>query len=279
MQIDRRFADYGLTGGLFLVCQLSLLFALGYWPTVVKELKALQLPADNSLLAPIITGFAGALAVIAVFVTGLILDLAASFFRSVEMRMFANHLQQNRDWLSGLIEANKIYCEQDYVAFQKTQHELQTLERPRPDDFLWALMLWKRNYRRRYIKRAKLRWGWNSRPYARLWTFFLSYIAIQSGSSAQLSVMAEQYSLWRAGRAIAAAVCLFGFELVLVASSSTNELIQTYVLVPLLFTAFGWWFSNLIIKGTYARLCFTLFSLVYVTYDKQIHASNDPKVA
>src|SRR5712691_8257560 len=109
MQIDRRFADYGLTGGLFLVCQLSLLWALGYWPTVLNELQALRLPPDNSLLAPIITGFAGALAVIAVFVTGLILDLLASFFRNIEMKVFATHLGYNRDWLNDLIEASLLW--------------------------------------------------------------------------------------------------------------------------------------------------------------------------
>jgi hypothetical protein len=63
MQIDRRFADYGLTGGFFLICQLGLLWALGYWPSIdPKQLRAL-LPSE--IPAPIITGFAGALAVIA----------------------------------------------------------------------------------------------------------------------------------------------------------------------------------------------------------------------
>jgi hypothetical protein len=94
MQIDRRFADYALTGGFFLICHLGMLWALGYWPRIFSGLKALELPSDTPLLAPIITGFAGALAVIAVFVVGLILDLLASLFRGMEMKMFARHLDQ-----------------------------------------------------------------------------------------------------------------------------------------------------------------------------------------
>src|SRR5258708_39909840 len=109
MQIGRRFADYGLTGGFFLICQLGLLWALGYWPRFLNELQSLRLPSDTSLLAPIITGFAGALALIAVFVIGLLLDLLASLFRSVEMRIFARHLDLNSDWITAFIEAPKAY--------------------------------------------------------------------------------------------------------------------------------------------------------------------------
>ena len=90
MQIDRRFADYALTGGFFLICHLGMLWALGYWPeTIPNEIKVWLSP-QTSLAGPIITGFAGALAVIAVFVVGLILDLFASLFRSEEMKIFAH---------------------------------------------------------------------------------------------------------------------------------------------------------------------------------------------
>src|SRR3979490_124044 len=127
MQIDRRFADYGLTGGFFLICQLGLLWAFGYWPrSIPNELKAL-LPSDTSLVAPIITGFAGALAVIAVFVVGLILDLLASLFRGEEMKIFARHLDLNSDWMTAFIEAHKAYCGADYETFRRVLHELPPL--------------------------------------------------------------------------------------------------------------------------------------------------------
>lgn len=124
MQIDRRFSDYGLTGGFFLIGQLGLLWALGYSPTTLTGLQPLQLPFETSLPAPIITGFAGALAVIAVFVTGLVLDLFASLFRQTEMRIFARHLDRNSGWITAFIEAHKAYCGADYEAFQRAFHEL-----------------------------------------------------------------------------------------------------------------------------------------------------------
>jgi len=63
MQIDRRFADYALTGGFFLICQLGLIWWVGYWPTINPNAFEKLVPLDKSLVGPILTGFAGALAV------------------------------------------------------------------------------------------------------------------------------------------------------------------------------------------------------------------------
>jgi len=134
MQIDRRFADYALTGGFFLICNFGMLWALGYGPkNIPKELKDL-LQSDTPLPAPIITGFAAALAVIAVFVVGLILDLLASIFRMIETKEFATHLDYNSGWINVLVEAHKAYCGKDYETFQRAQRELQSLMRQGPGD-------------------------------------------------------------------------------------------------------------------------------------------------
>src|SRR5262245_41293182 len=154
MQIDRRFADYGLTGGFFLICQFGLLWALGYWPTILTELKALQVPSDSSLLAPLITGFAGALAVIAVFIVGLILDLLATLFRTMEMNVFARHLDRNSDWLASLIVAHKAYCETDYENFRRASHELTFLSRWEFGDAS-MFMFWKRESWLRFVAAMK----------------------------------------------------------------------------------------------------------------------------
>src|SRR5690242_45021 len=98
MQIDRRFAEYGFTGGFFCICQLILIWALGYGPVIFSDFQATQstLPVGASNLAgPIITGFAGALAVIVVFVFGLLLDLLGFLFRPIEMRVFQRHLSRH----------------------------------------------------------------------------------------------------------------------------------------------------------------------------------------
>jgi hypothetical protein len=274
MQIDRRFADYGLTGGFFLISQLGLLWALGYWPSILNALQALRLPSDTSLLAPIITGFAGAVALIAVFVAGLILDLLASLFRGVEMRMFARHLDLNSHWITAFLEAHKAYCGVDYETFQRTFDDPPLLTRLRLN-LTYALTLWKRESRLRYAAAVKVGWGWGllASEYERLLSFFTSYIMGQSGS-AELTLMADQYSLWRAARAIAMALYLFIFEIFSVLWFQTYfgtnpEPLIVYFTV-LLFYFLGLGLIFLIIQGTYSRLCFTLFSLVYVACDKQI---------
>jgi hypothetical protein len=285
MQIDRRFADYGLTGGFFLICQLGLLWALGYWPRILGELQALQLPPDKSLLAPIITGFAGAFAVIAVFVAGLILDLLASLFRTIEMRVFSRHLDRNSDWINTLIEAHKTYCGSDCETFQRAMHELPSPWKLGIDT--GAFTLWKRESRRRYLTALKVNFGLGiAREYERLSSFFTSYIMVQAGSSAHLTLMADQYSLWRTARAIATAIYVFIFELFLLPSVSffllgkdlfaafpENLVVAYFVVFVPLFIGVGLIFY--IIHGTYSRLCFTLFSLVYVAYDKQIESTKD----
>ncbi|MBH5390453.1 hypothetical protein [Bradyrhizobium diversitatis] len=278
MQLDRRFADYGLTGGLFLVCQLGLLWALGYWFPVLKELEKLWLPPNNSLLAPITAGFAGALAVIAVFVVGLVLDLLASYFRNLEMHVFTTHLHYNRDWLNGLFEANKVYCGKDFEPFQRMQQDLLSRSQQGLGDVLMILKLWKLESRRTYVELAKALFGRMPSQYQRLWSFLISYIAVQSGSSTQLSLMTDEYSLWRTARAIGLALFIFAAEVFLIPVYSNDASMLTFFFGALFFL-FGMIFSMYITHATYSRLCFTLFSLVYVIYDKQLHAKKDAKIA
>ena len=244
---------------------------------ILDILRALRLPllTEPSLIGPIITGFAGALGIIAVFVVGLLLDLLASLFRSMEMRVFARHLSRNSDWLINLVETHKAYCGTDYETIQRAFRE-QSIAR----QYLAGLdvfMFWKREKRERYVAAVKLVWAWGLvRPYERLWSFFTSYIVVLSGS-AQLTLLADQYSLWRTARAIATALQLISVETLLllfwVAVSSLvtspSGLVQPYFLVVVVSWA-ATLLSMYITLGTYSRLCFTLFSLVYVTYDKQI---------
>jgi hypothetical protein len=281
MQFDRRFADYGLTGGFFLICQLVVLWTFGYGPTILDKLQALRLPllTDTSWVAPIITGFAGALGIIAVFVVGLLLDLLASLFRAMEMRVFARHLSRNSDWLINLVEAHKAYCGTDYEIIQ---HAFREPSIARQYLAAWragfeVFMFWKREKREHYVAAVKLSWAWGLvRPYERLWSFFTSYIVVLSGS-AQLTLLLDQYSLWRTARAIAIALYLISAQtlllpLVAVSSSiaSSSGLVELYFLVVSLVSVAATVLSMYITLGTYSRLCFTLFSLVYVTYDKQI---------
>jgi hypothetical protein len=270
MQIDRRFADYGLTGGFFLICHLGMLWALGYWPSIRSGLEGLGV-APTTLLTPIITGFAGALAVIAVFVVGLILDLSASIFRGEEMKIFARHLDHNSEWMTAFIEAHKAYCRPDYETFRRVIRELPTpglmqiftSKFWKPEEF----KVWKPEKLRRNFEAAKVAWGLGIAPeYERLLSFFSSYVMGQS-VPAQLTLMGDQYSLWRTARAIAIALWLLAIEATII--SNIFGLVAAAVIIFLIsWPILG--LSILIIRGPYSRLCFTLFSLLYMVCEKQI---------
>src|SRR6266487_6213741 len=118
MQIGSRFTEYGLTGGFFWICQFILLWRSGQTQTLLGKLSTVQnqIPEHHPIA---ITSLVSALAIIAVFVTGLLLDLLAGYFRPLEMGVFHKHLVRNRDWLGRLIADHKGYCEADYKEFER----------------------------------------------------------------------------------------------------------------------------------------------------------------
>ena len=207
---------------------------------------------------------------IAVFVVGLVLDLLASLLRGQEMKIFARHLDHNSEWMTAYIEAHKAYCRPDYETFRSVMREHPT---PRA-----ALMrcftskFWKPEEWRRSVEVAKINWGLGiASEYERLLSFFTSYVMGQSGP-AQLTLMADQYSLWRTARAIAIALWLLAIEAIIV-SNILGLLASAVIIFLISWTILG--FSFLIIRGPYSRLCFTLFSLLYVACDKQIVSRKD----
>jgi len=211
-----------------------------------------------------------ALAIIAVFVAGLFLDLVAVYFRRWEMSVFHRHLIRNRDWLGRLIADHKGYCEADYQEFER-QFDKSSRAKDTKAGFGVSLF-WNRERRQQYVAAVKRGWGpWKgARPYERLWSFFASYVLVESGSS-QLSLMVDQYYLWRTGRAISTSLAILMLEVWLLNFGPLFLLRprpHVSYLVPL-----GIWavatVAITITLGTYSRLCFTLFSLVYVTQDKR----------
>ncbi len=91
MQIGSRFTEYGLTGGFFWICQLLFLVYSGQAKTLLSNLSSVKLD-PTSWISQIGPTAISALAIIAVFVTGLLLDLFAVYFRPMEMRVFRQHL-------------------------------------------------------------------------------------------------------------------------------------------------------------------------------------------
>ena len=124
MQISNRFTEYGLTGGFFWICQLILIWWYGQTQTI---LSTVQIPGGQ-IGSTAIMSLVTAVAIIAVFVTGLLLDLFAAFFRRLEMGVFQQQLARNRDWLGRLITNHKDYCKADYDEFERRHDKLSRPE-------------------------------------------------------------------------------------------------------------------------------------------------------
>jgi len=285
MQIGSRFTEYGLTGGFFWICQILFFTYTGQTKILLSNLSTLQRPPDWIL--PISSTAISALAIIAVFVAGLLLDLLAVYFRPVEMKVFHQHLVRNRDWLGRLIVDHKAYCETDYQEFER-KFGGSPVAKDRRARFAISL-LWNRERRQQYAaarkRRREARKAWKgARPYERLWSFFASYVLVESGSS-QLSLMVDQYYLWRTGRAVSTSLVIVLFEVLFLEPwLSLFSAIRNTLSKPVQFPPPEPWYyatprtfllialstlSVMITKKIYSRLCFTLFALVYVTQDKR----------
>jgi hypothetical protein len=272
MQIGSRFTEYGLTGGFFWICQILFFTYTGQAKTLLSYLSNVQPPKD--WIWQIGSTAISALAIIAVFVAGLLLDLLAVYFRPTEMHVFHQHLVRNRDWLGRLIAEHKGYCEADYEEFER-KFRGSPVAKDRRARFGISL-LWNRERRQQYVagrkrdREARKVWK-GARPYERLWSFFASYVLVESGSS-QLSLMVDQYYLWRTGRAVSMSLVVVFFEIQLVDRFFTPLPMKHpwlhAILGSLVLLTLGT-ISIMITKQIYSRLCFTLFALVYVTQDKR----------
>jgi hypothetical protein len=265
MQIGSRFTEYGLTGGFFWICQLFFLTYSGQAKTLLSYLSTVQLQYIPDRIWQIGSPAISALAIIAVFVAGLLLDLLAVFFRRFEMIVFREHLGCNRDWLGRLIADHKSYCEADYEEFDRLYRETPVAKA----GFLSRFRFWNREQRQRNAADAKLGSKKMIGSYERLWSFFTSYVLVESGSS-QLSLMVDQYYLWRTGRAVSSSLMIVFFEIPLLLpwfEHGKLSLLQSQLRLVLLFVLT--FTSVMVTKALYSRLCFTLFALVYVTQDKR----------
>jgi hypothetical protein len=272
MQIGSRFTEYGLTGGFFWICQILFFTYTGQAKTLLSYFSTVKPPPD--WIWQIGSTAISALAIIAVFVAGLLLDLLAVYFRPIEMRVFHQHLVRNRDWLGRLIADHKAYCETDYEEFERKFGGSPVAKDSRVR--FGISLLWNRERRQQYVAGRKegreARKAWKgARPYERLWTFFTSYVLVESGSS-QLTLMVDQYYLWRTGRAVSMSLVIVFFEVQLLADLLKPVWVEQpwYYTIPrtLLLLALST-FSIMITKQIYSRLCFTLFALVYVTQEKR----------
>lgn len=265
MKISDRFTDYGLLGGFFWAIQLGIAGLFGFvtlgWAAQARALATLLNGLPSGAIAPV-AGLLGAVGLICIFATGLVLDLVGTvMFRSLEMRVFRRYASNNEVWLRRFAERHKDFVRDDL---------LKILDLPPMwskeavvVSFLILFAPWKESYRRRY--RASLGRPLSTLgPYTRMQALLLSYITLSSGPNT-VELLSTQTSLWSSSRMLAVAMFAFSIELPLLAIfglhwRSLAIIVQWAVTLLTL----------VIVYCAYDRVCNTIFALTYMTEQKAV---------
>jgi hypothetical protein len=192
MKISDRFTDYGLIGGFFWMVQVFIWYALRpsiSWNDVVHGLNSWLSSMPPAAVSPLVA-LLGALALIVIFTTGVLIDLIGSFyFRGLEVRVFIGHLRRNQRWLASFVSKNQGYLQEDWARLIDAP---PVWSKAALLHSLKVYAFWNRRYRRDYSGDLRAAWGL-LKPYARVQSFLLSYVLLTPGMekpdllSAQLS--------------------------------------------------------------------------------------------
>lgn len=258
MNISTRITEYSITGGLlwvnlFLFATLlhlpldhvSLAAASHVWGGWIESLAPLKEALEDALPAALQNSLGtllGALMIIVIFFSGIVLDLIGPlFFVPFELYFFRKMLvQKNRSWLDGLMEADGEFIARDYQMFAAGR-----------------VVDWRHPFA----------WFEQRRCYHKISAFLLAHIMACSQSAA-LEELMDRMHLWRTSRAVSTstvvlAVLLTFGPLAPLARGFENDPKQWLVatVVPILLTLI----SAIITLGTYSRMCLFLGSLAYYT--------------
>lgn len=257
MNISTRITEYSITGGLLWVNVL--LFATlanilpgaitldnaavvwGAWIEALEPLKATLERALPPALQGSLATLLGALLIIVIFFSGILLDLIAPlFFVPLELFFFRKWLiEKNRGWLDALAEAHRDFIRADYYRFVGGR-----------------VIDW----------RHPLAWFEQRRCFHKLSAFLLSHIMVSSPGAA-LDELTDRIHLWRTSRAISTSIvvlgCLLNFTSVIAQKNAAGVALISVGIPLALFLA-----SYVITLSTYSRMCLYLASLAYFTTHK-----------
>jgi hypothetical protein len=266
MKISDKFTDYGLIGGFFWALQVALVVSFGFgsvksinWGEFGKAVARIPSGVVSPLAAVL-----GAVVLIAIFTTGLLLDLCGStLYFFAEMTTFQKHARHNDLWVGKLVNQHQDYIQNDWELI---------LSAPSLLSFSWkallisfkALLFWHKRFRDEYVDAA--RQSWALRPaYTRVQTFLLAYVQL-SPRAEKLDLLSTQISLWNTSRAISTAMLLVAVEPLLLygwratfddVGLGSATLSYAMYLGMLLIT----W---LITTAAFNRVCSTVFALAYI---------------
>ncbi len=254
-----RYAEYGITGGFFLLTQALILglanphllisgaHSFGVLLTEgVANIPDQARPAIQSLLV--------ALSLLSVFIIGLVLEIIGSVFMIYEANLFRKRLEMNQ-WVAKFVDAELPDYAEDYRV---------VLDVP---DFWPPWNWWK-----------KIRSGAFEKINPQIWQRFRRLksvlIAKVLTSGAKTEMLAEQISIYRMSRAIGTALYVVGSEFlfggVLFEGILHDPVFQ--LIGMLIFPLIGMLIvlcATFITLGSYSRFANMLLSLVYASWKRQ----------
>jgi|SRR5829696_1284892 len=211
---NRFFADYALTGSFFWVYQYLILVILD--PNVdpngterlidrvsewIKQgIQTLPHQIENSVTIAF-------LALIGVFVTGLVLDWFKVGFRALEMDAFHKHLLDNKHWLDEKMREFHPY-DRYYGCFKQAALSNTNLFR--------QILVFLPSFRQDSGSREQAMLPPDRKTsYVNLHSFLISYVLLSS-NSADLGPLTEGMRLWRTGREVSVAILVVAWEVLLI---------------------------------------------------------------
>jgi len=249
VKISDRFTDYGLIGGFFWLLQVALGSFCGIFEPGSNLLRSLKagLDAIPSGAVASVAALVGALALIAVFATGLVLDLlGSSYYRIMEAGIFVAYIRRNRRWLEDIVNQSRDYMQDDWSVLLNTP------------------AYWRGSFSKEHLlhpfRRGRIR-----PMYMRMQSFLLSYVLLAPGMD-KVELLSTQMALWNLSRAIATAMLVVAVEaslvpLLMITGTVRPAHISVYLsLLQLVSTGVSFGVAYL----AYARVCSTLFALTYV---------------
>lgn len=243
-----RYAEYGITGGFFLFTQ-ALILGLAYPDVLVSAAHSFGVLLTASVgeipeeARPAIQSLLVALALLSVFIIGLVLEIIGSVFMLYEANVFRKRLAMNQ-WIAKFVEAELPDYAEDYKFLAD----------------LWSR--WKEQWKPKNWFRLREGIKWQRQVQQQFRRLESVLIAKVLTSGAKTEMLAEQISICRMSRAIGTALYVGSIEFYL--CTSTNRPFLAYLGLLILACC-----GTLITVGAYSRFANMLLSLVYASWKPQ----------
>jgi hypothetical protein len=257
MKVWDRYAEYALFGGLFWIGMFIAAAMIVSDKTIAIDESTVsllnsvidiltKLPAGVSgVLFPVITSLLSALGIIAVFCTGMLIDIISPiFFTPFEIYYFKRFLvEKNCNHIEKIFEGDKsssMYT--DYVLFSTTP------------------ILFSKN-------KHFSQWPKQRHRYIKLIALMTSY-CLKNSETGVLEDLKDRLILWRTGRALGGSIFLLAIIINCLLIVPTAGFDKRIILIGFLIIIVLWILSGLLAMGQYIRMCHSMRSIMYLKNDK-----------